>query len=187
MDKYYVVVAGTGPTSRANVEALVDDYVYAHGPDVTVILAYEQEPSPGQVFISQWAKDKNKDIIIFAKPGAKFDGLASSSFVEAETPLLDACKFVGKNHATGFILWDKDEPDSALLSTLEEFAIPPYNLTEGLTTISEVTEPQENEVEEEPEEPAPDPMRAIIEEEVRKAVREYLQDSLQSPLKGPQA
>ena len=43
MDKYYVIVAGNGETSRANVEALVEDYVYGHGQDVTFILAYEED------------------------------------------------------------------------------------------------------------------------------------------------
>ena len=82
MDKYYVIVAGAGSTSRANVEALIDDYVYANGQDVTFILAYETQPAPGQVFISQWAKDKNKDILVFSNEGAKFDGIYSASVSE---------------------------------------------------------------------------------------------------------
>ena len=147
MDKYYVIVAGAGSTSRANVEALVDDYVYANGQDVTFILSYETSPAPGQVFISQWAKDKNKDVIVFANEGAKFDGISSASMSESATPLLDACKFAGKVKTVGFVLWDKEEPNNSVLDTLLQYAITPYDLTEGFTVLT----PYEGEPEEEPE------------------------------------
>jgi hypothetical protein len=144
MDKYYVIVTGTGSTSRANVEALIDDYVYANGQDVTFILVYETQPAPGQVFISQWAKDKNKDILVFANEGAKFDGIYSASVIETNTPLLDACKFAGKVKTAGFVLWDKENPDNDLLSTLLNYGITPADLSEGLNTLApkgEVEEP----------------------------------------------
>ena len=40
MDKYYVIVAGSGSTSRANLEALMEDHFYAHVDDGVVVLPY---------------------------------------------------------------------------------------------------------------------------------------------------
>ena len=147
MDKYYVIVAGAGSTSRANVEALIDDYVYANGQDVTFILAYETQPAPGQVFISQWAKDKNKDILVFSNEGAKFDGIYSASVSETNTPLLDACKFAGKVKTAGFVLWDKENPDNDLLSILLNHGITPADLSEGLNTLAPKGEVEETAIE----------------------------------------
>lgn len=135
MDKYYVMVAGAGSTSRANVEALIDDYVYANGQGVTFLLPYETSPAPGQVFISQWAKDKSKDVVIFSNEGAKHDGISSASMIETDNPLEEACKFAGKVKTAGFVLWNKDEPDNDLLNTMLQHAITPYDLSEGLNKI----------------------------------------------------
>ena len=134
------MVAGAGSTSRANVEALIDDYVYANGQDVTFLLPYETSPAPGQVFISQWAKDKSKDVVIFSNEGAKHDGISSASMIETDNPLEEACKFAGKVKTAGFVLWNKDEPNNELLDTMLQHNITPYDLSEGLNKISPTPE-----------------------------------------------
>lgn len=139
MDKYYVIIAGKGTTSRPNVEALVEDYVYANGPDVTFLLAYDKAPSQGQTFIGQWAKDKGKDIVVFANEGAKYDGLPASSLTETDTPLEAACKFLKKDvKSTAFLLWDDEDPDSSVnLSYLcNKYAVKCYDLTDGLNAVN---------------------------------------------------
>jgi len=40
MSKYFVIVAGNGATSRANIEALMEDYYYAGGDGGTLLLPY---------------------------------------------------------------------------------------------------------------------------------------------------
>ena len=153
MDKYYIVVAGNGATSRANVEALIEDYVYAHGPDVTFIFSYEDAPSQGQVFISQWAKDKAKDVIVFANTGAKYDGISSASVVETnKLPLFEACKSLPpKTNAVGFVLWGKEDNDFTILDTLLLHEVVPYNLCEGLEDLRGYWNAQEDDLDEEPE------------------------------------
>ena len=139
MDKYYVIIAGKGITSRPNVEALIEDYVYAHGPDVTFLLAYNTAPSQGQTFIGQWAKDRGKDIVIFANEGAKYDGLPASSLTETDTPLETACKFLKKeSKATAFLLWDDEDPESSVnLSYLcNKYSVKCYDLTDGLNDVT---------------------------------------------------
>ena len=152
MDKYYIIVAGNGATSRANVEALIEDYVYAHGPDVTFIFSYESAPSQGQVFIGQWAKDKAKDVIVFAKPGAKYDGISSASVVESDNPLLEACKSLPtKTEVVGFVLWGKEDNDPLILDTLALYSVIPYNLCEGLEDLRGYWNAKEDDLDEEPE------------------------------------
>ena len=139
MDKYYVIIAGKGNTSRPNVEALIEDYVYANGPDVTFLLAYDKAPSQGQTFIGQWAKDKGKDIVVFANEGAKYDGLPASSLTETDTPLETACKFLKKeSKATAFLLWDDEDPESSVnLSYLcNKYSVKCYDLTDGLNDVT---------------------------------------------------
>ena len=139
MDKYYVIIAGTGSTSRPNVEALIEDYVYAHGPDVTFLLAYNTAPSQGQTFIGQWAKDRGKDRVIFANEGAKYDGLPASRLTETDTPLETACKFLKKeSKATAFLLWDDEDPESSVnLSYLcNKYSVKCYDLTDGLNDVT---------------------------------------------------
>jgi len=42
MSKYFVIVAGNGATSRANIEALMEDYYYAGGDGGTLLLPYTE-------------------------------------------------------------------------------------------------------------------------------------------------
>lgn len=134
MDKYYVVIAGSKETSRANVEALIEDYVYAKGNDVVFILPYEKKPSSGQTFAAQWAKDKAKDIIIFANPGANYDGLPGATVNETDSPYEATAEFLDKSvTAYAFLLWDGS---NELPDIFGGYNIPCYDLTEGLNLIN---------------------------------------------------
>lgn len=138
MDKHYIVIAGSGETSRANVEALIEDYVYANGNEAIIILAYEKKPSAGQVFASQWAKDKSKDVVIFANSGASYDGISGATVNESKYPYEDAVSFIGKNDkAVGFILWnDIDVLSNDIAEVFKKRSIKCLDLTDGLTDIS---------------------------------------------------
>lgn len=117
MEKYYVVVAGNGTTSRANLEALLEDHFYAKGAEGTVHIVDEGKLSQGKVFASQFAKDKNKTVSNY--------GL-SESFDKAD-PKNTSC----------FILWsDEDRECQDALATAAGLGIPCFDLTEGLLPIT---------------------------------------------------
>lgn len=138
MDKIYVLIAGTGVTSRANLEALVEDYFYAKNKEAVLLLAFDKTPSQGQIFAAQYAKDKGKDVVIFCQEGANVASFPSASFTNSKTPVLDALnKF---SEATVMLLWD--DADANCLAALEfcnDNNIKPHNLCEGLTLISNKT------------------------------------------------
>ena len=131
MDKYYVIVAGNGVTTRANLEALMEDHFYANGEHGAVVLPYKDKPSQGQIFAAQLAKDKNKDIIIYTKSG-NFDGLPTSTMVDGDTTAVN--KDFVKEKTVAFLLWDDEDSESAnLLADLQ--GIQCFDLTDGLNKI----------------------------------------------------
>ena len=136
MDKYYVIVAGDGQTSRANVEALIEDYVYGHGQDVTFVLPYEKRPSQGQIFAAQLAKDKSKDILLFCREDANYEGIPSSSVSHSDRPFDTACaKLKGTNIVAFVLVDDEDQGTNNILSIFAEYKVAAFDLTEGLMTI----------------------------------------------------
>ena len=131
MDKYYVIVAGNGVTTRANLEALMEDHFYANGEHGVVILPYKDKPSQGQIFAAQLAKDKNKNIIVYTKSG-NFDGLPASTMVDGDTTAVN--KDFVKEKTVAFLLWDDEDSESAnLLADLQ--GIQCFDLTDGLNKI----------------------------------------------------
>lgn len=147
MDKYYVLVAGSGASSRANIEALIEDHVYANGPDVTFVLPFKEKISQGQVFLAQYAKDKSKELIIFAPPSADLSTAPSGSFSPSENPLSDAIKFITDEKAFVFLLWNDEDMEMLKAINLCVIAgLQIYDLTDGLNRIGstehiEVDEP----------------------------------------------
>ena len=108
--KYYVLIAGNGTTSRANLDALMEDHYYANGADGTLVMAYKNKPSQGQVFAAQLARDKSKEIIIFAEDSAQFEGVPGGvNFTESKNPIQDAVKHIKGEKAVAFILWDDED------------------------------------------------------------------------------
>jgi hypothetical protein len=131
VDKYYVIVAGNGVTTRANLEALMEDHFYANGEHGVVVLPYKDKPSQGQIFAAQLAKDKNKDIIIYTKSG-NFNGIPTSTMVDGDTATVN--KDFIKEKTVAFLLWDDEDSESAnILADLK--GIKCFDLTDGLNQI----------------------------------------------------
>jgi hypothetical protein len=136
MDKNYVIVAGNGVTSRANLEALIEDHFYAHGKngdEVIVVIPYKEKASQGQIFATQLAKDKNKELIVYSESG-KFDGMPAASVIDGS--IEDAAKAFAKENAVAFILWsDEDAETLDILNAMSAEGIPCFDLTEGLMKL----------------------------------------------------
>jgi len=140
MDKYYVLVAGNGATSRANLEALMEDHYYAqssNGANGTLVLAYSERPSQGQTFATQLAKDKGKDILVFTTESGKFDGIPSASLNISTNPIKTAVDHLKGLRASTFLLWaDEDKDCQNALAACKDAEIPCYDLTEGLIPLN---------------------------------------------------
>jgi hypothetical protein len=147
MDKYYVLVAGKGVTSRQNVEALMEDHYYAKGDGGTVVIPIEKQATQSQVFVAQFAKDKNKDIVLVANPDADLANLPPSSVVHDESPLKKAVEIVAGADSAAFLLWDDgDESSLSVLASCKTARIPCYDLTNGLSEITpsaDIKEPEQ--------------------------------------------
>lgn len=140
-DPYYVLVAGSGETSRANVEALMDDHYYANGTAGTLVLAFEGRPSQGQVYAAQFAKDKAKNITVFCTPDSETNAITNTAqFNRVENPVVHALELIeGKTNAA-FLLWnDDDEKTLELLEFCTEDNIPCFDLTDGLLKLGAPT------------------------------------------------
>jgi hypothetical protein len=117
MEKYYVVVAGNGTTSRANLEALMEDHFYAKGADGVVHIVEDGKMSQAKIFSAQFAKDKNKPVF--------------------QSPLSEALSKTDPKNTSCFILWsDEDRECQDTLATATEMGIPCFDLTEGLLPIT---------------------------------------------------
>ena len=117
MEKYYVVVAGNGTTSRANLEALLEDHFYAKGADGVVHIVEEGKLSQGKIFAEQFAKDKNKTVV---KAGLR-ESLSTVDF----------------KNTSCFILWsDEDRECQDTMAIATELGIPCFDLTEGLLPLT---------------------------------------------------
>lgn len=107
----HIIVAGNGNTSRANVEALVDDYIYAN-PGIKFTLYNHAKLSEGQVWLKQYLADKD---------------------IEHEVILGGAVEDEARPNTAMFILWDDEDPESAnLLAVAKENDFPAFDLTDGL-------------------------------------------------------
>ena len=162
MDKYYLIVAGAGETSRANIEALIEDYIYANGQDVIFVLPYEKKPSQGQIFAAQLAKDKSKDILLFCREDANYEGIPSSSVSHSDRPFDSACAKLKGVKSVAFVLVDDESQNTnKILAVFQEYNVPTFDLTEGLVPIK--FNPKS--LEEPEEEPAEMPAAEVIEED----------------------
>jgi len=139
MANYTVILAGSGTTSRANVEALMSDHYYAHGEQGTLILAFNSKPSQGQVWAAQQAKQQNIDIIVYANAGAFLDSISHATMVETARPIDESIKAFKESEV--FILWSDDDPDCAdVLSVCKTYGLASYDLCDGLAKITPADE-----------------------------------------------
>lgn len=136
MDKLYVLVTGNGSTSRANLEALLEDYFFKKNTEVILVLSYSGLPSQGQIFCAQFAKDKGKEILVFAPNDSSLKDVPGASFTTSKNPINEATVFI-KGSGMAFLLWNPSDSDCA--QTLEQciaMSTPVYDLTTGLVSLS---------------------------------------------------
>ena len=174
MDKYFVIVTGAGESTRANLEALMEDYYYANGANGTLILPYLKMPNAAQVFAAQYAKDKNKDIIIVTDVKAAHQGMPPARMIESTNVIADAIELTKGAKADAFLLWN-DEDNSSLeaLALLSDAGIPCFDLTEGLSPISPNSESRPTQTVFPVQETIPEPPKPVIEDEYEEDEEEY--------------
>ena len=137
MDKYYVLVAGNGATSRANIEALMEDHYYANGAEGIVVMPIFGNPTPSQVFTAQYAKEKNKEIVYVASEGANLTNLPAGSMINDPDPINKAVEIIVGEKATAFLLWsDEDNTSLDILVACKKADIKCFDLTDGLVPIN---------------------------------------------------
>lgn len=135
MAKHFAIVAGNGETSRANVEALLEDYIYLHKKDeVVFIIAYNRKASQGQIFAAQLAQDKGFEVLAVCKEEASLEGLPKASVFHSETPYELAADW---ENAVVFVLPNEEDQENTtnILKTFSAAKIPMFDLTEGLYPI----------------------------------------------------
>lgn len=147
MDKYYVLVAGNGATSRANVEALLEDHFYTNGADGVVVMPIFGNPTPSQVFVAQYAKEKNKEVVYVASEGANLTNLPPASMVNDANPINKSVEIIVGEKASGFLLWsDEDDTSLDVLVACKKADIKCFDLTEGLLPINPSADIKKTEV-----------------------------------------
>ena len=136
MTQYYVLVAGSGKTSRANVEALMDDHYLANGEKGYLVLPITKRPTDSQTWAAQFAAESKKDVIVFAKADAKFDAIQHASLAPSPDPLEAAIATIKGEKAAVFLAWDdEDEECTDALALCKEYGVPVFDLTNGLVPI----------------------------------------------------
>jgi hypothetical protein len=139
----FLLIAGNGKSSRLNIEALLNDYiVLLKQQSITpvVVPIVQTRASEEQLYAAQFAKDKGIDCVTYTTDEASMNAFPSSSFIQVNEPLKEACKLVkGDAKAYGFLLWDDEDQLSAdALATFSSKGIGCYDLTNGLTDITPV-------------------------------------------------
>lgn len=115
------------------------------------------------MFASQLAKDKNKEVVLFAPEGANFTGIGSASITNDANPLESAIKFVAKEKSSIFVLWDDEDTDCQnTVSLCNDLNVNCYDLTDGLNQIKSSGKV---EVAEEPSIPVQEQIPLIIAED----------------------
>jgi len=135
--EYYILVAGNGNTTRANVEALIDDHFIANGDEGTLVLAFESTPTQGQKWAAQFAKDNNKKTITYSLKEHNTLECPRTSAVISDTPFEEAVKDIAGKNSVGFLLWDDEDMESAeVLRLCKNAGIKCFDLTTGLYEIT---------------------------------------------------
>jgi len=129
-----ILITGSGTTSRANVEALLDDYLYAN-PELIVYLAIDGEASQGQIWAAQYAVDKGKSVFAQMTRGSIMMGIPTTVPREQTiSPIVDVCQL--EKNLIGFVLWnDEDQACLKAVEILTEYGFPALDLTNGLCEI----------------------------------------------------
>lgn len=141
---YYVLVAGTGDTSRANIEALMEDYYYANGDGGVLVLAYKDAPSRSQTYAAQYAVDCKKDIMVFCREDAKTAGIPNASVTFSDFPYVEATEYIKDQQGIAQLLWNAEDAkeDAVILQECLSKGIRAYNLCDGLVPLDNVSVPE---------------------------------------------
>lgn len=136
---YAIVVVGNGETSRANVEALIEDHCYANGGHGVLAVAFDSRPSAGQVWAAQVALAKGLKVHASCKTASELDGMPKGVVrTAANDYMTDAFDVALKqDRADIFILWSDDDPDSAsALAHCKSRGLSALDLKNGLAEIT---------------------------------------------------
>jgi len=137
-----IIILGSGETTRANVEALLDDYIYANkGLELDLII--NGKPSDGQVWSAQFARERDaQNIKVYRTESDSMTGLPLDlDTVVTDTPV-DEILFGSDVEA--FFLWnDEDTTCLNYLSQLSSKGIVCKDFTNGLCEIKASTDIQE--------------------------------------------
>jgi len=130
-----ILIVGSGETSRANVEALMDDHYYAN-KELTVHIAVYSSPNEAQVWATQYTIDKQRLVQVVATEGSKFMGIPTDvPRTTAESPIREICKTT--ENLDAFILWDdEDELCQNALAVCAEYGVKAFDLTNGLLPVT---------------------------------------------------
>ena len=170
----YVLIAGEGETSRENVEAILEDYFYAHkGEPMVMVVPFHRAPSRGQVYAMQMAKDNKVEIVVYAPESARMENVEKSSLEITDTPVTDSVGLLAGNEASAYILWsDEGDEASEALQACRGGSIPAYDLTAGGIPLTNVVEPIQPSTPK-PAKPRPDAVQQALEGLVE-AIRESI-------------
>lgn len=136
--QYSVLVAGSGETSRANVEALIEDHYHANGKNGLVIVAFTNRPSPGQIWAAQLAASKDLDVVVVSPEHGVLDALGKANRVKSDNPFATAVELAKTKaeNPQAFILWSDDDPDSVeCLAHCKAHLVLALDLRQGLMEI----------------------------------------------------
>jgi hypothetical protein len=140
----HIYVVGNGKTSRANVEALIDDYIYAN-PELQIHFHYEKAMSEGQFWLKSYAEDK--DVQYTVSSGSEDLGVKPNS------------------SSAFFLFWSDEDPEASnALVMAKDLKTPAFDFTNGLVallavdgaTVSKAPEIPEQELVQEPEQETSD-------------------------------
>ena len=137
MPTKHILILGSGETSRANVDALLDDYFFNKKDNYVIVLAFNKQASQGQAFAAQFAKDNNKELVIFANEDFISAGLPQSTVNHSNTPVKDAISSSKGIETEVFMLWSDEDMETAnIISLVSEAGMPAFDLTDGLSKIN---------------------------------------------------
>ncbi|CAB4174406.1 hypothetical protein UFOVP965_40 [uncultured Caudovirales phage] len=132
----YILIAGNGVTSRANLEALLEDHAYKFGIHWELVLPYKTRLSQGQMFALQFAKDKKRKITLWSTSAGDWVGEHDLLVNISEDYITDSLYHADKTQVSALILWDDEDTESVnIIVELDKLGIRSFDLTDGLNTI----------------------------------------------------
>jgi len=132
-----ILVTGSGSTTRANVEAMIDDYFYRF-PEAKIYLAVHGAVTEAQVWLTQYALDKKKDLMAYQTEGAQMMGIPTTvNRVVSDEPIKEIIDLGLKLDA--LVFWnDEDIVSLNALAICKDNNIEVRDFTEGLNIIHPV-------------------------------------------------